>query len=476
MRKKLGLLLMCLLALVGCSTNSSTTVISAGSIVENQQMQDEQRKAEIILTEKERFEKDYGTGGYLNDNSEIQARLNKEAYNYYKAYFEVNAQDVEYFLVNIDLFHSAYEIVEEENLSYKDIAESHLDLIDQVEITVFSFANKDNLVTEEQRDKINVDNIRAVYDLIEDGKLNKEQLYLAGYVYDERLENVFISKYSSMSSKLSLIHYMNLENENKYNYTLIENFGIRSLYRSENDHDMSFSEILVYLNESYNEEFMFVNTKSYKNYFSSLRRPDLAFEALNYKDRYIAVLVQDYISSNVNRVLKEMNVEDKFGVFTASVGGPKDGIDMAIYHDSIDKIAADCQNFMALYYVIGEDETFDYQLLKDVVVGVQNYILTDQLDGDTMYIKLFRAKKSDALTFLKLLRDNPVTENYIRDGGLGSDWEISFNETESFRFLDCFGTQEDFLFKFHTKLDHNDDVDNFFKGTKMKNEYERLED
>ncbi len=476
MKRKIGLLLICLIMLVGCESQDSSTVISAGSIVENQQIQDELNKAQAILTEKERFEKDYGTGGYLNDNTEVQERLNKEAYDYYKAYFEVNAPNVEYFLVNIDLFHSYYKIVKEENLSYKDIAESHVDYIDKVEFSVFGFTDAIKMESDKLKDIAVLNTVEDVYKLEESKLLSDSQVYVIGFIYDNRLEEQFKVKYSTTKIGVILQQYMSKTNVNSYNYIISDDLSVRALLAKKDDLYTPFNDTLMALEERYNEKFMFAKVDSPFNLYSSMRNPNLIFEANTSEDRYVAALVEDYIASNVNKTLKEMNVDDKIGVFVASVGGPKDGLDMQVHKDNIKDLADQTNKYMALYYVIGEDEAYDYELMKEVILNTQDHLFNENSVGGTLYVKLFKAKKTDAQSFLKILKENPVTENYIRDGGMGSDWEISFNNSESFKFLDCFGTQENFIYKAEGKIRQDITSEVLFKGIKMKNEYTRWED
>lgn len=183
------------------------------------------------------------------------------------------------------------------------------------------------------------------------------------------------------------------------------------------------------------------------------------------------MIVEDYLVSKIQPKLVEMGLSDKIGLFVISTEGPEIIEDPSILSNPLE-LQMQCLNKVALYYVVGEDEPYDYDMLHDVFMAIQNDIFIGP-NISKLYIKLYRAKDEDRLTFMKLMRENPLTENYIREDEFLLRNEISGNDSEAFRYLNHVATKEEFMFLSGFPFRESYPQDVMFEVMKHKNEFMR---
>lgn len=227
------------------------------------------------------------------------------------------------------------------------------------------------------------------------------------------------------------------------------------------------------LEKEYGKPFEFHSSTWPREYYIAKDNMELPFEAIGSHCRYAGVLVTDWLVKNTEAIIESYGMSENVGVFVHFVEGDFNQEDVLNFEGNEMNLASKGKIMLSLYYVIDPEESFDFDMIKNMVVDVQEYMPSGY---GRFYVKLYYGEEEYRKTFLKLLHDGHIFENYIRKRYFGSTWEISDSDAEPFKYRDCFLEREEYMLLTVSKLDRNEETESFIKRMKVKNEYEEWED
>lgn len=430
MNKKVLLVLVIVFSLVGCNKDTGNIPLSTLADYEEDQV----RNVEESLTEKERLDREYRQTKYLEGYDELHDELIMEIRQYVEENL-VPLIDVPYtYTIELNVSNYGYSLIELGKTTLSELMKNNKDEVNGfVKINYF---------------------VEDIQNLIEENEYY--YIMLTDQVIGSNKRDLFWETYSKMSFKVSGIDSSVL-NQYKGEFGYVESYETHQYelqsYTEPQNTEYSYSYIsdLEELKTKYGIEFLPI--KGW--YFAPKEDINIIFEKKGHDDNFLNSLHQHAYSHLLEKLLDEYDARDKIGYFLDGEIGPK-----AV--ESFDKLPDDnlllgkSLNGMTItLYYLKEFETEENNvLLKQFVNAIFENLDANQ--QDEVVVKVYEMSKSDIPIALKLLDEAKLSQNYIEGLSEMSDWQENRvkvrNDSDAFKFIDCFGVEEEYIFRFFKEL------------------------
>jgi len=445
--KKILILLMVTIILFGCG-NSSVKDIHVGSIINesNEVITD----TEIIRS----LEEKYDNKAFLRDNSDLKAQIYDELDEYVNQLLKEYVDGPYVYTLDLELTHFGYYNYLSKNTDIITWLNSITNDIYRVEINLHLFeSDVDEIMSNLAEDEYHG------YDLsnreILMSKLNENVIFRSFYWDEEELK----------ATDLTMLN--NAGDETKLR---------AELYYNEADLDSTFHfncrKVLDQLNGKYNQKFMRVGNRfcevldSEITLYAPINNLEITFQRYVSEDKYLSSFSQYKISNEIDRILYEMELDEKISYFLSSDNSTIKSVDMS--KEDIYNFPADLDNTMTLAFY-----TFNNSVSEEQLIELTNAIHTKIRSQLIICVYPYKMDESNIPVMMKLLAEQRLSEIYLlRDHGidnLGFESIKVRNHSDCFTYLDIYGVRDEFIYKINGYI--RDDVTNL-EDYKRKNKFD----
>jgi len=440
------------------AVGKSATVadLTAGST-----MEEANRVQAFKSKEKANYDRHYANGLYFKDYTAIKERLNQEFSRWMEAQMAVELKKVKDRWVK----NGATNLKDDTELLVKGKIECYNDILENVQ------AN--NMPIEEVlKDAKNIRSITAEIYSFENMKTKGDDTYFTapsvealvnvrnpiitrGIPFEARIsshEKEILKKYS-LDDLRGMENLRGILDDISTNTAVTFYEGIESREGGVSSDSIICESTLKSLKDRYGEDFVLLYRKAdFSTFYAPKRDAAIRFEADRFSSRYLAVTAQKMMSDAVTKVLEENGASDHVVQFTApnTSDSMKEELTMPYevkgIKDPLKFVKEDFpQGFeTSLYYLYEEGENVDFEELKRISLAVKDLLNKDSC----MMVYFYKVDAMGQKVLVDLFKQHTASEYFTRPrlGGLNlSDMYRTRTESEGFRYLDVYGTREEYM-------------------------------